>query len=507
MTESFVLTPEALAVYKELRKLSANKQDLSKVNFPDEIMKDLNAQIRIASRDRMFYSFLSKYWRLFELAEKHYHEKIDTNDLPHVFGIGFSNFHAYLNPEETKEDELDNLGCIYYMFNFKSTTHRYLISPSTTWRLFSHIFEEHPNCGASIKDERIKSFYNCIDETCEVDFKKLMDYYYAAGGLQGMIDIVAECKLEPKLERSILAIQKMLNDKVIEPIERFVDYKKVPLGIDKKRYDEALENLNVYRPNSGVHNKLIALDIALACYLTGQKIETTFFDDNDTLYIAHPIYRSVANSRQSVEALRRIKGSDETYISCCPQFLSMLILLKKNLAKELGVENLHKRIDYINKKRKCIEKLRNACLGMQQPQRFTIPAYCRDKKRLKKNLVSTHDYLRDLIKFGEQILPTIIEPVLEINEGNPIYHNAEGSKRYNSYVPIETLNLPEKLKYGTVVKEDYESICNAVKYTYKTLYEYATKEKLLENMGFTQKKIDKLTELYNQLSKTSIGTV
>jgi hypothetical protein len=317
-----------------------------------------------------------------------------------------------------------------------------------------------------------------------------------------MIDVAVEYKVEEKLSRSLLAIQKMLKDRVIEPIERFVDHAKTPIGIDEKCYKEALENLNVYRPDGGVHNELIALNLALACYLTKQKIETTFFDNNDNLYyVAYPTtYRSVANSRQSVEALRRIKDSEETYISCCPQFISMLILLKKSLAKELGIEDWEKRIIYLKRKGKCIERLKNKCLDMQFPQRFTQPDHCKNMKTLKKNLLSTHNYLRDLIKFGEQIYPSLIKPVLKINQGNTIYHDAEGKKNYNGYVPIESLNLHETQNNEPVVYEDYKSICEVVEYTYIRLYEYATKNKLITDMGFAPKTIVKLSELYDKVT-------
>ena len=512
MTETLVLSPEALKIYEAERKRKSNELHLivgdssENVDFSnpkvEKIVEDIYKQVAIASRDSMFYSLISKYWRMFELAEKHYQEKIDTYDLPHVFSITFSNFNAYLNPEKANDDELDNLGCIFYMFNFKSTTHRYLISPSTTWRLFSNIFKEHPTCSATIKDERIKNFCNCIDETSEVNFDKLLKCYYDVGGLQGMIDIAVECKLDSKLERSLLIIQKMLKDRVIEPIERFVDHKKTPIRIDENRYKEALENLTLYRPNELLNNKLIALNLALACYLTGQKIETTFFDENDKLYTICPThYRAVANSRQAIEALRRLKGSDNSYVSCCPQFLSMLILIKNRLAKELGINAFEERIVYLAERRKCLERLRNKCFDMQFPQRFTMPEQCKSTKLLKKNLLSTHNYLRDLIKFGEQILPTIIEHVLEINTGNLSYHNEEGNKNYICYESVENLALFENLKYGEVAKESFKSICKAVTDTYKFLYEYATKNELIANMGFAPEKIDKLTELYNKVSE------
>jgi len=451
-----------------------------------EILDITDKKSRLNSRGRIFYALLSKYWRIFTIAETHYAEK--NEGVYHVFCITFADIWDYLNPQEIRPEDRDNIGCIYYMFNFKSDNHRYCILPPTTWKLVNHIFKIYDKMDDSkkdgfdkfIKNERIKNFHDCMYEIDENNIEPLMRCYNEVGGLQGVIDIAADCKLNDRLKQNFSVIQKMLDDKIIEPLEHFNVGELTQIKPDKKRYDKALENLMFHKPNNvNVENKICALNLAITCYLT-EKFEK-FDDIADKMYntcknykATKEIYRQVPSSRETIDALRRMKTDDGKRVSCCPQFLTVLILLKRNLAEKMDIAKLDERIAYLAKKRECLGRLRTNSVRLQYLGRFTAEEYL-NENLVEENLLSLCNYLSDLIEFKEQIFPIFITPVLKINEGDITYHR--GGKNY-SQEPIESLEqLSERPKcYNEFVMLCFEDIYADVEDVYKFLYKHATKK-------------------------------
>jgi hypothetical protein len=130
----------------------------------EENLTGLDKEAVEDSIDRMFYNLLSKYRRIVKLAKEHCKEKRNDESVPHLFAITFSDIESYLNPAQMSKDDRDNIGCVRYMFNHKSKSHRYCILPTTAWKLVDHIFEMHPDFKVFIDDPQISEFHGCISK-------------------------------------------------------------------------------------------------------------------------------------------------------------------------------------------------------------------------------------------------------------------------------------------------------------------------------------------------------
>jgi len=515
MVKSLIFTREEIEIY-DLKISGLSDADIIAAGYAQLTLDEFYLKVRIVSREHIFYSLLSKYRRILELAQEHYEEKEDKRS--HVFSIDFSDLYTYLNPRQANPDAKANIGCIYYIFGFKSENHRYCVLPTTTWKLLNHIFETFKEVKKKIRigdfdkfinDKQIKNFYNCLNEMDENNLDALMRCYADTGGLAGVInktlkyrpdeqvlqhklaEQVLQNKLDDDLRQRVIVIPKMLDDfqkmleaKIVEPLENFVkDEDVTKVKIEKNRYNEALANLNVYGCKTDVDKKVAAAHFAITYSLTESGLRiydrrtdemVTLQPDNDKVDVYPAVYRSISNSSQFIKAFRTKKIGDK-YFSCCPQFLSTLILLKRNIVKEFNNTKLTDKIVLLDEKRRCIERIKNQCYDWQYPQRFNMAKYTDDVGRLRETLDSMSIYLGDLFELKYEIFPSLIEPVMKINLGDKFYHRK--SKNYNSRDSIETLAPLFKHKcadrYESVATEALNAIYEDIKETYESLYQYA----------------------------------
>ncbi|MDR0459851.1 MAG: hypothetical protein LBH62_00185 [Nitrososphaerota archaeon] len=280
---------------ESLHKKAVSEFGYSNQEF-DEILYGLDKDAIEDSTNRMFYNLLSKYRRIFKLAKEHCEEKSNDENMPHLFAITFSDIEIYLNSAQMGRDDRDNVGCVRYMFNNKSESHRYCILPTTAWKLVDHIFEMYPNFEVFINDPQISDFHNCVDkyrdektgvctQTGKINFEKLVRCYFAIGGLQGIIDKALYCEPDGRLKQGLSVINDMVKAGTIEPIERFTlkskpTGKDIPVKFDKAHYCEALENINEFSlPRDSINNQLWSLNLAIVCNLTKQPILINIHSD------------------------------------------------------------------------------------------------------------------------------------------------------------------------------------------------------------------------------------
>ena len=504
MTESLILTKEEAEIYN-LSTAGKSDEEILRAGYNLCDLKGLHRKIRVVSRERVFYSLLLKYQRIFTIAQDHYAEKVENCN--HVFNIDFSDLYTYLNPTQATPEDRANIGCIYYIFAFKSDNHRYCILPTTTWKLLNRVYETYESAKRDYKiksfnkflnNTQIYNFYHSLDEGNAFD--TLIQHYKDAGGLEGIVKETLNCEIDEQdiqsiqdkeLKQKILVIpkmvkdlKKMLKDKVIEPLEDFVKDKDLTkIEVQENEYNEILTSLDATEYKNDTFKKVVALHFTITCGLTknGVNICDRRKDElgiNTDIYPA--VYRSVSNSRKFTDIFRAKKICG-TFFSCCPQFLSIIILLKNNLVEEFRLIALTEKIARLNEKTKDIKRIRDQCYDLQYPKRFVADPYIKNKKILKENLESVYNYLSDLCEFKYEIYASFIEPIKKINTGDIYYHR--NGKLYNSRESIKTLQPLFKCgyedRYENVAEEALNNIFKDVKETYEFLYQRAKKKKIL----------------------------
>ncbi|MDR0493901.1 MAG: hypothetical protein LBH74_09760 [Nitrososphaerota archaeon] len=502
MTESIFFTPEEVGIYNLKSEQMSDEEIIEKTHFNKDVIDEFYRKSRIVARERTFHAFVSKYQRIFELTRDHYGEK-DKNR-KHVFSIGFSDIDTYLNPRQTEYGAKENIGCIYYLFNSKSPNHKYCILPISAWKILDYVLRKESDTEDFVRfinsDEQLKKFHNCMYELNENNLEVLMRCYKAIddGTTKGLRKIVEKIlqydKLDEELRQYFLDFQNMLNRNIVEPLENFVNDVN-QIKIDKDIFSKALANLKVYK-YSAVDKTAIALNIAITCSLTGKKLK--FYDaDEKKLYYCKADVRTVLNAEYT-SAFRMITFNG-THISCCPQFLSLLILLKSGQVKEFGNIELSDKIIRIDEKRGCLARIRSQCYTFQEPQRFTSKRYLDDNEFLSETLEAMHSYLSDLYELKFDIYPHFIEPIKKINLGED-YHDL--NINFNSRDSIKTLKpLLEKDKenrYEIIAHDALNAIYENMKEPYKTLYKHAkNKKSLIPKNDDLIKKLDETKQVPN----------
>jgi hypothetical protein len=387
-----------------------------------------------------------------------------------------------------------NIGSVHYMFNLKldKKRHRYCILPPTVWKLFNYMHvtyekENKKDLFNIIDNGDIENFHSFltknepdIDKNSSEFDKKLMHLYYKMGSLSEIIKKIKPCVQDnERLRRNLSILEAMLAKDVIEPIDKFVDLSLVK--IDKKTYNKALSNLNVYRPDGDINNKINALNVAITNDLTEQCL--SIYDSNQPAF-----FRLISNADSTLDALRDIgvkkeftvAKEEKTLISCCPQFLSYILWFEREIIGDVELskrkEFINEHIEYLDKHIPHIEEIKHNYVDVQSAKKFITSLYCGNDVNSEKTLEIMQNYLTSLDEIKE-IYKTYVEPNVEINLCIKDYF--KNGQTYGEQKTIDDLkqskSLTRLLKQLNDEKTDVEAAFEVFYAEVKVTYEYLRK--------------------------------
>jgi hypothetical protein len=300
-----------------------------------------------------------------------------------VFNIDFSDIYVYLNPKESVVNQNDvvnvnNIGSIYYMLDSKHDQ-KYCMLPPATWELINrlnvthNLVEQSPEHYAFKKSEAAKGFYKYLKdrEKHHTPFSpEFMGYYDQIGNLMKILDLTNKKKLTDKLSSDYRNI-KSLFKKTIYPMKpELVDTGKNE-KINERMYKFVLSKLNNQRPGRFINNQVDAANFAITYTLTEIYADKSCRD--------RTFYRLVSHSKRPSKAFKDIKypemvpSSDkvkDVYVSCCPQLMSTLILIKSGQIDGIDSSDYDSLQSSLEKNIRCLERTKNQCYTFRHHRKF-----------------------------------------------------------------------------------------------------------------------------------------
>jgi hypothetical protein len=477
------LNDQELEIYKMKNIEKKNMDQISSItgmNISEiqEHLSSMEKKAELVTTQTQLYSLVTNYIRIMRVALAYYQEEM--NNIGHVFTIDYSDLHLYLNPQDTRKQDLDSIGFVFYMFNEKTSDYKYCMLPPATWELLNHLYKlsEKTKTLSSFEvtlkaNKRINEFFEIV-KFPQADSllyeQQLMRCYRRMGGWAKVLSLAHQEKLEPQLKTNLSILKRMTDEKILLPLEDVAEESE--WKEDDGIFHAALSELNQIRPRSEINNKIDALNMAITYGLTEG-------------YRDKIRYRLVSHSRLPSQVFGRIKF-DNQYLSCCPQFLSMLILFNKGLAAKMGIEDIPSRIKFLQKSINLLEDIKHECLNFQFPQRFTSEEFLQGEKIfLTRAFEPVYIFLSNYYRFQKEIYTPLVMPIMSINSGSTNYH---------SKADIEAIKglLSNAEKYENTMNAASEAIMQNLKETYQVLYKFLNEKHshfLTEDMANLLEKI------------------
>lgn len=464
-----VLTKAELEIYKMKHAEDIDIGEISeRTGVPQEkvqqLLKSIERKRKILWRSYRLRSLSGNFLGALRCARTYSLEEIDN--VKHVFNIDYSDLYVYLDPGQASPRDLENLGFIHYMLDAKLPEDEYCLLPPSAWELLRHLEKvgERTKQLASFRDimkiRRIERFYKFIESppsNLAVYEEKLKDYYLKMGGLLDILALGDKMKLGSHLRTNLENLKHLTDEKKLMPLEAVTEGGEWRKNDDV--YNSTLAFLNRIRLDSEINNRVDALNIAITYGLTEEYYSSRNF-----------FYRLVSHSRLPLAAFRRIRY-DNKAISCHPDFLTTLILLKKDLTQKLGVGEVESRISFLERNIGLLEYIRYNSYDLQYPQRFTSSELLKEEEIFKtRALDPVYSFLSIYVRFYDELYRPLILEALRINAG-----------RWAYYRLLEKAGILRKLfesaeDYENNMSAAAENIMKNLKETYRILYRFANKE-------------------------------
>jgi hypothetical protein len=481
-----LLTDTELEVYRLKRLEDVEDAEISeRIGLPikkvQQIVKSIERKRKILWRGHRLRLLTTNFLRALRCNLVYSLEEKDS--VKHIFNIDYSDLYVYLDPEQASPRDLENLGYINYMLKAKLPEDKYCLLPPSAWELLTHLEKvaHQTRQLASFRDlmknrhiERFYKFLQLPPSNLAVYEEKLKDYYDNMGGLLNILALGDRMKRSSHLKTSLENLKQLTDERKLLPIEEVVGES----GKWKKNdsvYQRTLGFLNGMRLDSEINNRVDALNLAITYDLTDE------YYKSDKLF-----YRLVTHSRLPLKAFRRVHYQNKP-ISCHPDFMTVLILLKTDLGQRLGTGSIDSRISFLEKSIQTIEYIRVNAYDLQYPLRMASAQLWKDENILKtKVLWPVYNYLSKYVKFNDELYKPLIYEAQRINAG----------KWRNSRL-LERVGILKKLFERA---EDYENNMSAasdeimknLKETYRTIYRFANQE-------HKDLLTDDMTELFNRI--------
>ena len=451
------------------------------------ILASIDRKINMSASPSRFQALINKYWRILTVSKSHYQE--ESENIKHVFSMDYSDIRAYLNPSQEERENWDNIGSIYYMFNEKSAfspelkeKYDYCMLPPASWEALHNIREEYVRMNTDYnvfrENPKIEDFYQFINSVNKNNLKtftsELPLYYKELGGWIEVLMSALEGRLEDKLNHTLSSLDNMSRSKVIRPIND----DEVNAEVATDTFISVLSELEYDRKGHDKQNKVDALNLALTYNLTDKNVEK----QKDAIF-----YRIVSHSKWPSKAFREITYKGK-YISCCPPFVSTLILNQK------GIVNLSD--DFLDKNIKRLEQIMQYDSEIPSIYSFAAEKFLNQHKTIEgfrtEVLAPIHRYLTDIIEFDGQLNGYLIEHIRKINAGDKNYGNYEGYYKGNPENIEKLRQIFDKQTYSTITAKASQIIYDNLEKTYKVLYKYVNENHncLLPEMMDLLKTID-----------------
>jgi len=503
-----ILTPDERAVYRlnrhhkmkdwqiliELKRVDPTLT-MEKVR---RSLDEIDRKAYISARYEALYDIIEKYLRVFKVAKEHLEEKNDR--VRHVFNIDFSDIYVYLNPSELVSSNtlvsVNNIGSIYYMLDPKYKK-EYCLLPPAIWELINKLnvtqklVEESTDIDAIKKITAMKKFFKSVDawdgkNPEEFSGKIMMPEFNAMGPFLQILSLTDQGKLSHRLKHNYKTTMTML-DKLARPIDDFIgdDVKKIK--IHEKTYDEALGHLTWRRPAYDRNNQVDAANVAITYDLTSRYADEKQNNEEKT------IYRFVSHSKLTTEAFRNI-GYNDLRLSCCPQFVSTLILAEKGLLK--GGSDIASQISYFDESIRCAEGIKSRYADLKHPKKFMpenieIQYLADDTLLMREILAPVFNHIMDLTQFKDQIYQALIGRIMDINAGENVVYE---QYRYPGDAKDLAQIFEDQGRYKDLIAEASGIIYDDLKATYNALYQYVDEK----NAGLLTADMRKLLDKLNK---------
>jgi hypothetical protein len=456
---------------KKILKAMLEKDPTFTIGKVRQCLAEIDRKAYVSARYEAVYDIIDKYLRVFKVAKEHLEEKIKVER--HVFNIDFSNIYTYLNPSNAfRPNELisvNNIGSIYTMLDSKYAK-EYCMLPPTIWELMNKlkvtrdILDQNSNIDAVNRIPAMELFHDTLNKWDGTDSDalsgKVMHQYNSMKPFSDILLLVDENKLSKRLQHNHKNIREMLSN-LTRPIDAFVDDIE-NVKINEPIYKRALNNLSWRRPWLTINNQIDAANVAITYDLT----EKCAAEDKKQ----KTVYRFLSQSRQTSDAFRNIDCHD-VFLSCCPQFVSTLILAETDQIVAGGTTS---QIAYFNESIPRLEEIRRQFNELKNPQRFKHvcldPQYLEDKTLLMKEVLEPiFKHTNDLTKFKKQIYPSVLAEIMDINSGENVKYKDHCFKSDAKY--LKQIFADQK-RYKALIEEASGIIYDDLKDTYKDLCKY-----------------------------------
>jgi hypothetical protein len=244
--------------------------------------------------------------------------------------------------------------------------------------------------------------------------------------------------------------------------------------INKTIYRKAISNLNFCRPDGDINNQVDAANLAITYDLTKKRANGS-------------VYRLISHSKQPTEAFKNIE-CNKTRISCCPQFLSTLILFENNSVKGVDNDDFNQKMKYLDDNTRRLERIRNECYDVQY--RSVNVKYLENQiNYMEESISPIFRHLSDLTEYAKQAYTSNVVPLMNINAGK--------IKREGYYKGDDTIlqNIfSDQEEYKELVRDASNIIYDDLKETYVFLCNHVNGDLLTPQMRAVWAEISKTVD-------------
>lgn len=397
----------------------------------------------------------------------------EKRNIKPIFNVDYSLLHVITTPEDSRKDDLNNLGYIFFTFFSKLEQDKYCLLPPYVWELINHLrnlsgaLDKLSSFHYVMKIEPVRDFYNLIQkppsESKEFD-RKLIQIYYRMGGLDSLLGLADEKRVTECFRRKLDVLEEMKTHGTIVPVDDVVG-KKGGWSKNEAVYKLVLNYLNNIRADRSINNRVDALVAGITYDLTKR------YQHPDKLS-----YHIVSNSAKPIEAFREAATqypiSDYSFL-CRPRCMACRILLKTEVMKEQGLSDIDSQIQYVDRFLERTNYILDNLEDVRFPRRMASD-YIWNQKDISWNsgFMPIYTFLRNYLKFLEGNFNPCIKRALHINStGYRVIPKSIRAKMEN----LGTLFSDAKT-YENGMARAAEDIRRQLSTTYRILFKFANRD-------------------------------
>ena len=477
-----------------------------------DTLKKIDGKVYVSSRYDALSALSEKYVRVLKVLRDYFEEK-SSSEKEHVFNIDFSDVYVYLNPSELARDyesqilRDNNFGSIYYMLN-STNKNKYCMLPPAIWEAIHRLYaiqELLKQTSSSAVISSLKAYYHLMDDPARFS-TGVIKQYNSMSNILTILDLASKGDLVGRSKSNCSNTISLLNGR-IKRVDDFVD-DVGQVSIHTETYEDAFCRLKKRRPdeNKYKNNVVDATNVAITYDLTAKSEDKCF--------------RLVSHSRQPSLAFKNIKLEKEdrekmnyrhdVLLSCCPQFVATVILAENDKLEGFDSSNFKNNGAYFSERIRVLDGINSQCNDLKYGQMYLRSWNMEEHTSLMEKtlvdqtahietaLTSMYNHIVDLSKFRNQIYPSFIGSLLDINSGKD--EKARADKKFIGSFDDDLGDLLEmcenEQRYKKLVEDAAGIIHDELKETYKGLGKYVEgkyKHLLKPNMQSL------LNELYKEM--------